>query len=121
PFDEAGAPELDDLARTVAWQAELGLGAISALGMAGEFYKLATDELEAVISCVVDAAGSCRTLVGVSAASAEVAVRLARQAARAGADALLVLPPYAIKPSVNGLIDYYATIAGAADLPIMVQ
>ena len=121
PFGSDGAPALEELARTVDWQVGLGVGSLSALGMAGEFYKLATEEIEAVISCVVEAATGCQTVVGVSAASAEVAARLARHAARAGADALLVLPPFAIKPSAEGLIGYYETIARAADLPIMVQ
>ena len=82
PRQSSGRPQLD-------------VTSLSALGMAGEFYKLATDELEAVISTVVGASGTLRTLVGVSAPSSEVAARLARHAARAGADGLLVLPPYA--------------------------
>lgn len=121
PFAPDGSLDLDSLASAVAWQAGLGISAISALGMAGEFYKLATDELERVVSAVVEAADGCATLVGVSAGSAEVAARLARHAERAGADALLVLPPYGVKPPVDGLVDYYAAIARAADLPIMVQ
>jgi 2-keto-3-deoxy-L-arabinonate dehydratase len=121
PFGNDSALALEELAATIEWQVGLGIGSLSALGMAGEFYKLATEELEAVISCVVEAAARCYTVVGVSAASAEVAARLARHAARAGADALLVLPPFAIKPSAEGLIGYYEEIARAADLPIMVQ
>jgi dihydrodipicolinate synthase/N-acetylneuraminate lyase len=91
-----GTLDLESLAATVAWQRGLGLTSISALGMAGEFYKLATDEIEAVISTVVEASGQLRTLVGVSAASGEVAARLARHAERAGADGLLMLPPFAV-------------------------
>jgi len=121
PFGNDGTPALEGLARTVEWQVGLGVGSLSALGMAGEFYKLATDEIEAVISCVVEAAAGRHTVVGVSAASAEVAARLARHAARVGADALLVLPPFGIKPSTEGLIGYYEAIARASDLPIMVQ
>lgn len=121
PFLPDGSVDLDGLATTVEWQTSLGLTSLSALGMAGEFYKLATDEIEAVISTVVGASGELRTLVGVSAASGEVAARLARHAARAGADGLLVLPPFAIRPSADGLVDYYRTIAAATDLPIMVQ
>jgi hypothetical protein len=78
PFGNDSAPALEELAATIQWQVGLGIGSLSALGMAGEFYKLATDELEAVISCVVEAAARCYTVVGVSAASAEVAARLAR-------------------------------------------
>lgn len=121
PFQEDGALDLEGLARTVEWQIALGVTSVSALGMAGEFYKLATDEIEAVISCVVEASGHAQTLVGVSASSSEVAGRLARHAETAGADALLVLPPHSIKPSEPGLIEYYAAIASATDLPIVVQ
>jgi dihydrodipicolinate synthase/N-acetylneuraminate lyase len=121
PFQEDGRLDLEGLARTVEWQTTLGVTSVSALGMAGEFYKLATDEIEAVISCVVEASGPVPTLVGVSASSSEVAVRLARHAEAAGADALLVLPPHSIKPSALGLIEYYAAIATATSLPIVVQ
>jgi 4-hydroxy-tetrahydrodipicolinate synthase len=121
PFHPDGSLDLDGLAATVSWQTGLGLTSISALGMAGEFYKLSTDETEAVISTVVEASGHLRTLVGVSAASGEVAARLARHAERAGADGLLMLPPFGVKPSVDGMIDYYRTVAAASDLPIMVQ
>jgi 4-hydroxy-tetrahydrodipicolinate synthase len=122
PFRDDGALDIEGLARMVEWQTSLGVTSVSALGMAGEFYKLATDEIEAVISCVVEAAsGAVNTLVGVSASASEVAVRLARHAQTAGADALLVLPPHSIKPSAEGLIEYYAAIASATDLPIMVQ
>jgi 4-hydroxy-tetrahydrodipicolinate synthase len=121
PFSASGELDLASLARAVEWQVGMGLGSLSALGMAGEFYKLSTDETEAVISQFLEAAGRCHTVVGVTGASAEVAVRLARHATSKGADALLVLPPYGIKPSSSGLIDYYAAIARAVDTPIMVQ
>ena len=121
PFHDDGWLDLDGLAQAIEWQATLDVTSLSALGMAGEFYKLATDELEAVISTVVGASGALKTLVGVSAPSSDVAARLARHAARAGADGLLVLPPYAIKPSADEIIAYYAAIARAADLPIMAQ
>jgi 4-hydroxy-tetrahydrodipicolinate synthase len=121
PFRQDGSVDLEGLAATVEWQTQLGITSLSALGMAGEFFKLATDEIEAVIATIVGASGAVRTLVGVSAGSGEVAARLARHAARAGADGLLVLPPFGIKPSTDGLIEYYRTIASACDLPITVQ
>jgi 4-hydroxy-tetrahydrodipicolinate synthase len=49
------------------------------------------------------------------------AVALAKAAAEAGADGLLVLPPYYLKPSGEDLLDYFRAIAGAVSIPIMIQ
>src|SRR5437764_14085851 len=111
PFRPSGELDLESLVRAVEWQAGLPeLGALSALGIAGEFFKLATDEVESVITTVTGASGRLSTLVGVTGASAHIAARLARHAARSGADVLLALPPYAIKPSADELVDYYGAI-----------
>src|SRR5215212_8135148 len=44
-----------------------------------------------------------------------------RRAAALGVDALMVLPPYFVKPGPDGLVSYYHRIAEASGLPIMVQ
>ncbi|MGQ3257468.1 MAG: 5-dehydro-4-deoxyglucarate dehydratase, partial [Microbacterium aurantiacum] len=48
------------------------------------------------------------------------AIRLARAAADAGADALLVLPPYLVGGPQAGLVAYVEAVAGASDLPVIV-
>ena len=51
----------------------------------------------------------------------EPAIDRARRAAALGADALMVLPSYFVKPGPDALVSYYDRIAEASGLPIMLQ
>jgi 4-hydroxy-tetrahydrodipicolinate synthase len=66
-------------------------------------------------------AGRVPGVVSADGAGVAVAVDRAKRAALIGADALMVLPPYLVKPSAAGLLDYYLRIAEAVDIPIMIQ
>ena len=50
-----------------------------------------------------------------------MAVSLSLEAERAGADAVMVLPPYFLRPDAEGVFHYYRTISEAISIPIMVQ
>jgi 2-keto-3-deoxy-L-arabinonate dehydratase len=51
----------------------------------------------------------------------EPAIDRARRAAALGADVLMVLPPYFVKPGPDALISYYDRIAEASGIPVMLQ
>src|SRR5262249_12856142 len=44
-----------------------------------------------------------------------------RQAEAAGADALMVQPPYVFKPDPAGIVEHYRAVAGAVSIPVIVQ
>jgi dihydrodipicolinate synthase/N-acetylneuraminate lyase len=46
-------------------------------------------------------------------------IELSKHAAAAGADALLIVPPYYMAPTPEQTMDHYRRIAGAVDLPII--
>ena len=69
---------------------------------------------------VVDAVGDrAAVLSGAGSNDTAHAVRMAEQAAEAGADGLLVVSPYYSRPTQEGLYRHFAAVADATELPVM--
>ncbi len=98
-----------------------GVHGIVATGTMGEAGSLTAEERRAVITTTV-AAAEARVPVyaGVSAATPDQASAFARDAARAGVDGLMLLPPLGYRGDRREIIEFFASVARAADLPIMV-
>ena len=74
-----------------------------------------------MISAVVEAAaGRIKVMAGTGSNSTEEALRLTRWAAKAGADAALVVAPYYNKPTQEGFYQHFSVLAQAVDIPICV-
>jgi 5-dehydro-4-deoxyglucarate dehydratase len=96
------------------------LGAIVAAGGTGELYSLTPGEhLDVVKATVEETRGRIPVIAGVGF-NRSLAVEQARQAARAGADAILALPPYYPGADDEGLLEYYAAIGAATPLALLV-
>jgi 2-keto-3-deoxy-L-arabinonate dehydratase len=122
PFHDDGALDLDGLQREVDWLIAEGAAGVAALAIASEGYKLTEPERDAVARATVEAAGG-RVPVVLSAdgAGTAVAVDRARRCAAVGADALMVLPPYFVKPDQSALLDYYRRVGQAVEVPVIIQ
>ena len=91
-------------------------------GLASEFYKLSDVDREALIEAAFDARTPDQTvIVSVTAHSLEVARKQALQAEEAGADALMLLPPFFLGPSEADIGRHVLGVAAATSLPIMIQ
>jgi 4-hydroxy-tetrahydrodipicolinate synthase len=78
-------------------------------------------EHELVISTVVEAAaGRIKVMPGTGSNSTEEALELTRWAAKAGADAALVVGPYYNKPTQEGFYQHFKALAEAVDIPICI-
>jgi 4-hydroxy-tetrahydrodipicolinate synthase len=112
--DEKGADSLvDHLLAT-------GHDGIVVNGTTGESATLTTDESIAMVRRVKDRAGDRAAVVaGVGSNDTRHAVDMARRAAEAGADALLLVSPYYNKPTQPGLIAHCRAVADTTDLPVM--
>ena len=58
-------------------------------------------------------------VAGVGAAATSVAIERARFAERAGADGVLAVTPYYVRPNERGLFAHFAALAEAVELPIV--
>jgi len=87
----------------------------------GECPTLSYPEHERVVSAVVEAAaGRIKVMAGAGSNNTEEALRLIRWAAKARADAALVVGPYYNKPSQEGFYQHFRVLAEAVDIPICV-
>ncbi len=122
PFTDDGALDLDGLRAEIEWVIAEGAGGVACLAIVSEGYKLTEEERDTVVLTTVDrVAGRVPVVASADGPGEEPAIDRARRAVRLGVDALMVLPPYFVKPGPDALVSYYARVAEAAGIPIMLQ
>ena len=122
PFTETGDLDEASLRREVRFCLACGCHGLVAPVNASEFYTLTDDERKRVVEIVAEEnAGRVPFVAGCSAVSAHHAIMHVRHAQTVGADAIMTMPPVIRKASGQEIYDYYAAIAGATDLPVIVQ
>jgi 5-dehydro-4-deoxyglucarate dehydratase len=115
-FDADGNLALGPYREHLRHQIDAGPAAIFACCGTGEFFSLTLDEYAvAVRAAVEEAAGALPVFAGTGYGTA-MAKQFAAAAREAGADGLLVLPPYLIKASQQGLLDHFKALAGGLPL-----
>ncbi|MGL4441397.1 MAG: dihydrodipicolinate synthase family protein [Bosea sp. (in: a-proteobacteria)] len=99
----------------------LGATGVVASGCTGEFWSLSFEERRAVYADAVTAvAGRGTVIVGVGCVGPTETIALSHEAQAAGADGILVLPPYFVKLSDEEIFAHYTVVNAAVSLPIMV-
>jgi 4-hydroxy-tetrahydrodipicolinate synthase len=120
PFTADGALDLGRLGPHIDWLIADGVAGLSPLGSSGEFFALESADRMRVAEAALDAnAGRVHTMVGTHHYSTRIAIELSRHAERAGADSLLVVPPYYGLPTPEGVLDHYRRIADAVSIPVV--
>ena len=92
--------------------------AIVAAGGTGEIYSLTSEEAAEVVAVSVKATQGRMPVVAGVGYNTAIGCDMARRMEKAGADALLVMPPYYINAPEAGWIAYYKAIANATGLPL---
>ena len=120
PFTPDGTIEHDLLAQHVDRGVVAGAGGVFPACGTGEFHALSASEAAAVTRTATAAVAGRVPVIAGAGGPLGHAIEVARAAADAGADGLLVLPPYLVGGTQAGLIAYVEAIAAASDLPVIV-
>jgi dihydrodipicolinate synthase/N-acetylneuraminate lyase len=98
-----------------------GVHGIMTTGGTGEFPHLSREERARVTEIAADeAAGAAPIYAGTAACSTWEALALAEDAARAGADAAILTPPFYFGIPDESLFAHFEDVAGAGILPVVV-
>ena len=118
-FREDGELDLESYRAYLTAQLATAPGAVFPACGTGEFSALDEDEYRAVIEATVEIAdGRLPVVAGIGYGWAQ-ALRFARIAETAGADAALVLPHYLVEAPQDGLVEQLRRIAAGTRLPLI--
>jgi 4-hydroxy-tetrahydrodipicolinate synthase len=120
PFKRDGSLDLDALRRLVKFQLRGGIHFLVPCGTTGETPTLEHDEYLAVIRTVVEEVqGRVPVVPGVTGNSTAKVVRMSREVAALGVNAILSAAPYYNKPTQEGIYQHFKAIAEAAGIPVV--
>ena len=120
PFHKDLSLNLKGLARNVDEMASFPFCAMVAVGGTGELYSLSIDEIEAVVRTTVEAVNGRMPVVAGTGFNTSMGVEIAKRLEKAGADCILVLPPYYSHSPFEGVVEFYRAVGEATGLPLMI-
>src|SRR5829696_5960261 len=120
PFDRNGEIATTDITSNIKECSARGVIGFVVLGSTGERVHLDEREYLEVIE-VSRAASDLMLMVGAGQQSTVNTIKEIKNAARAGAEAVLVITPYFYRPAITQetLVNYYMAVADAAPVPVL--
>ena len=120
PFNEDFSVDFEAYGRLIDFHLEHGTHGIVPCGCTGEAATLAHDEQKQIIKFTVERVeGRLPVIAGTGSNNTAEALDFTSYAKDVGADGALMICPYYNKPTREGLIAHYTTIAEKVDIPIM--
>ena len=120
PFTKDNKIDEEGIRRLVDFQEENGIGTIVPCGSTGESAMLSHEEHIRVIEIVRDQTKKAKVLAGAGSNSTSEAVMLSKKAEDLGADGLLSISPYYVKPTQEGIYLHFKAIAESVSIPVVV-
>ncbi|MFN3929426.1 MAG: 4-hydroxy-tetrahydrodipicolinate synthase, partial [Thermoflexus sp.] len=115
-----GAVDWEGFAGLIEWQIASGTHGLVITGTTGEPSALTFEERVSLYRLAVEGArGRVPVIAGTGTNNFEETLRLSQAAQAAGVDALLVVVPYYVRPSQEGLFHYFKGIAERVYLPLI--
>ncbi len=120
PFSKSGEVDTALLREHVESRLDFQPGGVFPACGTGEFHALAIEEVRTVVGATVSAVDGRVPVIAGAGGPLGHARASAKAAEEAGADALLVLPPYLVKGPSDGLVAYVEDVAAASKLPVII-
>jgi 4-hydroxy-tetrahydrodipicolinate synthase len=119
PFKN-GEVDYTALEKLIAWHLEQGTDGLVLLGTTGEAAGLAQDEKEALLRFAIQRINhKVPVVVGTGTNNLHHTISMTKKAKELGADYALVLVPYYIKPTQQGMYEFFGEVASKTDIPII--
>jgi 4-hydroxy-tetrahydrodipicolinate synthase len=119
-FDAEGRLDFSGNEQAILRLITNGVNGILFLGSIGEFFNMTLQEKLEFIDFAVETVGKrVPVMIGTGGTITGEVIELTRYAQKAGADYAVAISPYYFKLDEASLYRYYATIAEATDLPIL--
>jgi len=112
-FDEAAYRD------HLGWQAGFDVAGLFAAGGTGEFFSLLPEEVDRVVRAAIDEVDGRVPVIAPAGQSVVLARSHARAAEAAGADGILLFPPYLIDAPAEGLVAYVEAVCAATGLGVV--
>lgn len=109
------------LEKLLNFHLENGTDGILLLGTTAETAALASDEKDTLVRfCLQKLQHKLPVMIGTGTNNLSQTLANTKKAKDFGADSVLVITPYYIKPTQNGMYEYFKTIAEKVDIPIVI-
>jgi 5-dehydro-4-deoxyglucarate dehydratase len=119
-FDADGEFDPDACVRRLEWLGGYPSAALFMAGGAGEFFSLTSAEYAVLIACAVRAVAGRTPVIAGTGFGTKTAIAYAQEAERLGADGLLLMPPYLVEASQEGLRAHVTAVCRATRLGVIV-
>jgi len=120
PFRDDLSLDIEGLRHNLTKLMKHPVCAVVAAGGTGEVYSLTPSEHALVIETTVEIVNGKAPVIAGVGFNQMLAIELAKQSAKAGADAILALPPYYPNADDEGLVEYYRAIGDATELGLLI-
>ena len=119
-FTDELAFDEDGYRKHLSWLAEYPVAGLFAAGGTGEGFSLTSEETTRVVQAAVDEVDGAIPVLAPATGSTANAIAQAQAAEAAGADGLLLMPPYLTEAGQDGLVEHTTRVCEATGLGVVV-
>ncbi|MGP9807067.1 5-dehydro-4-deoxyglucarate dehydratase [Halomonas sp. AOP12-C2-37] len=118
-FDSQGRFDEASYRERLEWFISHDISAVFVAGGTGEFFSLSLDEYRQIVRVAVEVIDGRLPVIASAGLSVEASVAFAKAAEEAGADGILLMPPYLTECPQDGLVEYARQVCDSTELNVI--